>query len=164
VGFGCGLSLQSDSPKTSVMNCRYQAEFNIEKNESTPRGHLPDQTPWRKSLLARIRRERPVLLAAILSALAALAAGMNKWVVLVLLLVMILTALFNEAPIIAAEPAALSVAPVAPCHESKCAPSSTISPALSLPGISPTTLKPVGCAGVSSLNLTDTLSSTVTGT
>ncbi|MGO6907725.1 phosphate regulon sensor histidine kinase PhoR, partial [Rhizobium ruizarguesonis] len=85
------------------MKCRYQAEFNIEKNESTPRGHLQDDTPWRKSLLARIRRERPVLLAAILSALAALAAGMNKWVVLVLLLVMILTALFNEAPIIAAE-------------------------------------------------------------
>lgn len=55
--------------------------------------------------MARIRRERPVLLAAILSALIALAAGMNKWVVLVLLLVMILTALFNEAPIIGAEPA-----------------------------------------------------------
>ncbi|MBB4194853.1 two-component system phosphate regulon sensor histidine kinase PhoR [Rhizobium aethiopicum] len=65
---------------------------------------MQDETPWRKSLLARIRRERPVLLAAILSALAALAAGMNKWVVLVLLLVMILTALFNEAPVLKAEP------------------------------------------------------------
>lgn len=97
------------------MNCRYQAEFNIEKNESTPRGHLQDETPWRKSLLARIRRERPVLLAAILSALAALAAGMNKWVVLGLLLVMILTALFNEAPIIAAEPAPpVEIEPEAP--------------------------------------------------
>ncbi|WP_085779946.1 phosphate regulon sensor histidine kinase PhoR [Rhizobium sp. NXC14] len=54
--------------------------------------------------MARIRRERPVLLAAILSALAALAAGMNKWVVLVLLLVMILTALFKEAPVVEAQP------------------------------------------------------------
>ncbi|WP_042119155.1 phosphate regulon sensor histidine kinase PhoR [Rhizobium etli] len=54
--------------------------------------------------MARIRRERPVLLAAILSALAALAAGMNKWVVLVLLLVMILAALFNEAPVLNAKP------------------------------------------------------------
>ena len=62
--------------------------------------------------MARIRRERPVLLAAILSALIALAAGMNKWVVLVLLLVMILTALFNEAPIIQAEPANQCVAEV----------------------------------------------------
>ncbi|MBY5405057.1 phosphate regulon sensor histidine kinase PhoR [Rhizobium leguminosarum] len=65
--------------------------------------------------MARIRRERPVLLAAILSALAALAAGMNKWVVLVLLLVMILTALFNEAPIIEAEPAPpVEIEPEAP--------------------------------------------------
>ncbi len=97
------------------MNCRYQAEFNMRKNESTPRGHLPDDTPWRKSLLARIRRERPVLLAAILSALAALAAGMNKWVVLVLLLVMILAALFNEAPVIATEPAPpVEIKPEAP--------------------------------------------------
>ncbi|MBX5046966.1 phosphate regulon sensor histidine kinase PhoR [Rhizobium lentis] len=54
---------------------------------------------------ARVRRERPVLLAAILSALVALAAGMNKWVVLVLLLVMIFTALFNEAPMLKAESA-----------------------------------------------------------
>lgn len=66
---------------------------------------MQDEIPWRKSLLARIRRERPVLLAAILSALIALAAGMNKWVVLVLLLVMSLTALFNEAPVLKPEPA-----------------------------------------------------------
>ncbi|MBB4479219.1 two-component system phosphate regulon sensor histidine kinase PhoR [Rhizobium etli] len=66
---------------------------------------MPDEIPWKKSLLARIRRERPVLLAAILSALVALAAGMNKWVVLVLLLVMVLTALFNEAPVLKPEPA-----------------------------------------------------------
>ena len=44
------------------------------------------------------------------------------------------------ASIITADPAALSVAPVPPCHESKCAPSMTISSALSVPGISPTTL------------------------
>jgi hypothetical protein len=44
------------------------------------------------------------------------------------------------ASIITAEPAALSVAPVPPCQESKCAPSMTISSALSLPGISPMTL------------------------
>lgn len=60
--------------------------------------------PWTKSLLARIRRERPVLLAAILCALVALGADMNKWVVLVLLLVVIFTALFHEAPVIKPEP------------------------------------------------------------
>ena len=48
------------------------------------------------------------------------------------------------ASIIAAEPAALSVAPVDACHESKWAPIITISPALSVPGISPTTLNIVG--------------------
>ncbi|AHG43921.1 histidine kinase [Rhizobium leguminosarum bv. trifolii CB782] len=65
--------------------------------------------------MARIRRERPVLLAAILSALAALAAGMNKWVVLGLLLIMIVTALFNEAPVIKDAPAEpLEIAPEAP--------------------------------------------------
>ena len=44
------------------------------------------------------------------------------------------------ASIITADPAALSVAPVDPCQESKCAPSITTSSALSVPGISPTTL------------------------
>ncbi len=48
------------------------------------------------------------------------------------------------ASIIAADPAALSVAPVEACHESKWAPSITISSALSVPGISPTTLNIVG--------------------
>ncbi|EJZ22350.1 histidine kinase, partial [Rhizobium sp. Pop5] len=103
--FGCGLSQHRRCPKISVMNCRYQAEFNMKTNESTPRGHLQDETSWTTSLLARIRRERPVLLAAILSALVALAAGMNKWAVLILLLAMVLTALFNEAPVIEAEAA-----------------------------------------------------------
>ena len=51
------------------------------------------------------------------------------------------------ASIIAADPAALSVAPVDACHESKCAPSITTSSALSVPGISPTTLN-IGGFGV----------------
>ncbi len=51
------------------------------------------------------------------------------------------------ASIIAAEPAPLSVAPVEACHESKCAPSITISSALSVPRISPTTLN-IGGLGV----------------
>ena len=45
------------------------------------------------------------------------------------------------ASIMTAEPAALSVAPVPVCHESKCAPSITTSSALSVPGSSPTMLK-----------------------
>ena len=48
------------------------------------------------------------------------------------------------ASIITADPAALSVAPVPPCHESKCAPSITTSFALSVPGSSATTLKDIG--------------------
>ncbi len=50
----------------------------------------------------------------------------------------------RTASIITADPAALSVAPVPECHESKCAPSMTSSSALSVPGISPTTLKDMG--------------------
>ena len=42
--------------------------------------------------------------------------------------------------LITADPAALSVAPVPACHESKCAPIITTSSALSVPGISPTML------------------------
>ena len=87
----------------------YQAEFECkEKRIDAARGALEDERSWTKNLLARIRRERPVLLATLLSALVALAAGMNKWIVLALLLVMVLTALFNEAPVIkpdVAEPA-----------------------------------------------------------
>ena len=44
------------------------------------------------------------------------------------------------ASIITAEPAALSVAPVPGCHESRWAPIITSSPFLSLPGSSATTL------------------------
>ena len=44
------------------------------------------------------------------------------------------------ASIITATPAALSVAPVPVCHESRWAPSITISPFLSVPGISATVL------------------------
>src|SRR5579871_5665127 len=42
------------------------------------------------------------------------------------------------------QPVALSVAPVPPCQESKCAPSMTISSFLRPPSISPTTLKRIG--------------------
>ena len=45
------------------------------------------------------------------------------------------------ASIITADPAALSVAPVPVCHESKCPPIITTSSALSVPGSSATTLK-----------------------
>ncbi|MBD9451469.1 phosphate regulon sensor histidine kinase PhoR [Rhizobium sp. RHZ02] len=48
--------------------------------------------------MARIRQERPVLLVALLIALIALAAGANKWVVLGLLLLMIITALWHAVP------------------------------------------------------------------
>ncbi|KWV44930.1 histidine kinase [Rhizobium altiplani] len=48
--------------------------------------------------MARIRQERPVLLVALLIALIALAAGANKWVVLGLLLLMIITALWHTVP------------------------------------------------------------------
>ena len=65
------------------------------------------------------------------------------------------------ASIIAAEPAALSVAPVPECHESKCAPSITTSSALSVPGSSATMLK---LSSVSSVKRFWTFSSTCTGT
>ena len=42
----------------------------------------------------------------------------------------------RAASIIVAQPIALSVAPVAPCHESRCPPSITTSSCLSVPGIS----------------------------
>ena len=64
------------------------------------------------------------------------------------------------ASIITAEPAPLSVAPVPLCHESKCAPSITISSALSVPGSSAITLNAVWLGVVVFL----TFSSTVTGT
>ncbi|MEK1871921.1 MAG: phosphate regulon sensor histidine kinase PhoR [Rhizobium altiplani] len=48
--------------------------------------------------MARIRQERPVLLVALLIALIARAAGANKWVVLGLLLLMIITALWHTVP------------------------------------------------------------------
>ena len=69
----------------------------------------------------------------------------------------------RRASIIAAEPVALSVAPVPAATESKCAPSSTISSFStgSLPGISAMTLNPL--AVVSSWNFVCTLSSTLTG-
>jgi len=59
---------------------------------------LEDKAPWTRSLIARIRQERPVLLVALLIALIARAAGANKWVVLGLLLLMIITALWHTVP------------------------------------------------------------------
>lgn len=59
---------------------------------------MEDKAPWIRSLIARIRQERPVLLVALLIALIALAAGANKWVVLGLLLLMIITALWHTVP------------------------------------------------------------------
>jgi two-component system phosphate regulon sensor histidine kinase PhoR len=61
-------------------------------------GQLEDKAPWTRSLIARIRQERPVLLVALLIALIARAAGANKWVVLGLLLLMIITALWHTVP------------------------------------------------------------------
>jgi two-component system phosphate regulon sensor histidine kinase PhoR len=61
-------------------------------------GQLEDKAPWTRSLIARIRQERPVLLVALLIALIARAAGANKWVVLGLLLLMIITALWHAVP------------------------------------------------------------------
>ena len=52
--------------------------------------------------------------------------------------------LAKQGAIITADPAALSVAPVPACHESKCAPSMTISSALSVPGISAVMLNVFG--------------------
>ena len=46
----------------------------------------------------------------------------------------------RAASIMIDDPMALSVAPVAACHESRCAPSITTSSALSVPGISATVL------------------------
>ena len=59
---------------------------------------MEDKAPWTRSLIARIRQERPVLLVALLIALIARAAGANKWVVLGLLLLMIITALWHAVP------------------------------------------------------------------
>ena len=68
--------------------------------------------------------------------------------------------MMRSASSIAVEPVALSVAPVAKGCESKCAPSMTTSPARSVPGISPTMLKPLAL----SWNWTLRSSSTFTGT
>lgn len=78
----------------------YQAEFEDRNMSRNREGQLQDETPWTRSLILRIRQERPVLLVALLIALIALAAGANKWVVLGLLLLMIVTALWHSVPII----------------------------------------------------------------
>ncbi len=78
----------------------YQAEFEDRSTSRDREGQLEDETPWTRSLILRIRQERPVLLVALLIALLALGAGANKWVVLGLLLLMITTALWHAVPII----------------------------------------------------------------
>ncbi|CDM56320.1 two-component system, OmpR family, phosphate regulon sensor histidine kinase PhoR [Rhizobium favelukesii] len=78
----------------------YQAEFEDRSTSRDREGQLENETPWTRSLILRIRQERPVLLVALLIALIALAAGTNKWVVLGLLLLMIITALWHAVPII----------------------------------------------------------------
>lgn len=80
------------------MNHGYQAEFEDKSTSRNREGQLEDKAPWTRSLIARIRQERPVLLVALLIALIALAAGANKWVVLGLLLLMIITALWHTVP------------------------------------------------------------------
>ena len=80
------------------MNHGYQAEFEDKSTSRNREGQLEDKAPWTRSLIARIRQERPVLLVALLIALIARAAGANKWVVLGLLLLMIITALWHTVP------------------------------------------------------------------
>ncbi len=80
------------------MNHGYQAEFEDKSTNRNREGQLEDKAPWIRSLIARFRQERPVLLVALLIALIALAAGANKWVVLGLLLLMIITALWHAVP------------------------------------------------------------------
>ncbi len=80
------------------MNHGYQAEFEDKSTSRNREGQLEDKAPWTRSLIARIRQERPVLLVALLIALIVLAAGANKWVVLGLLLLMIITALWHAVP------------------------------------------------------------------
>ncbi|TDW37022.1 two-component system phosphate regulon sensor histidine kinase PhoR [Rhizobium azibense] len=59
--------------------------------------------PWTTGLMARIRQQRTVLLAAIVIGLVALAAGMNKWAVLALLVLMIAIVLLNSMPAVQAK-------------------------------------------------------------
>ncbi len=59
--------------------------------------------PWTTGLMARIRQQRTVLLAAIVIGLVALGAGMNKWAVLALLVLMIAVVLLNSMPAVQAK-------------------------------------------------------------
>ena len=54
--------------------------------------------PWTSGLMARIRQERPVLLAALVIGLVALVSGMNKWGVLALVILMLLVVVMNAEP------------------------------------------------------------------
>nr|WP_222857887.1 phosphate regulon sensor histidine kinase PhoR [Rhizobium cauense] len=81
----------------------YQAEFEDKSTSRDCEGQLEDETPWTRSVIARIRQERAVLLVALLTALIALAAGANKWAVLGLLTVMVATALWHAPPVVREE-------------------------------------------------------------
>ena len=64
---------------------------------------MEDETPWTAGLMARIRQQRPVLLASIVIGLIALTVGMNKWGVLVLVLLMVLVVILNADPMVQAK-------------------------------------------------------------
>jgi len=51
------------------MNHGYQAEFEDKSTSRNREGQLEDKAPWIRSLIARFRQERPVLLVALLIAL-----------------------------------------------------------------------------------------------
>src|SRR5689334_16150100 len=59
--------------------------------------------PWTSGLMARIRQERPVLLAALVIGLVALVSGMNKWGVLALVVLMLLVVVMNAEPAVQAK-------------------------------------------------------------
>jgi len=63
--------------------------------------------PWTSGLMARIRQERPVLLAALVIGMVALASGMNKWGVLALVVLMLLVVVLNAEPAVQAKLAEL---------------------------------------------------------
>jgi len=110
----------------------YQAEFEDKSTSRDCEGQLEDETPWTRSVIARIRQERAVLLVALLTALIALAAGANKWAVLGLLTVMVVTALWH-APSVAPEERQEPVPEVVDISRSRLGEVSAILAALDIP-------------------------------
>lgn len=70
---------------------------------------MEEETPWTSGLMARIRQERPVLLAALVIGMVALAADMNKWGVLALVALMLLVVIMNAEPAVQAKLAELPI-------------------------------------------------------